>query len=158
MILDMTCGLRMMWYQKSNPDTIYGDLRIESHTLSDGRRVDIKPDIRFDYRALPFPDNTFDLVNFDPPHLTRAGETGWMRQKYGVLFTTWREDLSAGLSEGFRVLRPGGTLTLKWCSENIPLAEVLELSPYPMLYGTRHGKNNKTSFTVFNKPVLNIGE
>ena len=89
MILDMTCGSRMMWHQKSNPDTIYGDLRVESHTLSDGRRVDIKPDIRFDYRALPFPDDTFDLVNFDPPHLTRAGETGWMRQKYGVLFTTW---------------------------------------------------------------------
>ena len=66
MILDMTCGSRMMWHQKSNPDTIYGDLRVESHTLSDGRRVDIKPDIRFDYRALPFPDNTFDLVNFDP--------------------------------------------------------------------------------------------
>ena len=107
MILDMTCGSRMMWHQKSNPvlSTVICEWKaILSQMVG---RVDIKPDIRFDYRALPFPDNTFDLVNFDPPHLTRAGETGWMRQKYGVLFTTWREDLSAGLSEGFRVLRPG---------------------------------------------------
>lgn len=152
MILDMTCGARLMWHEKHHPGTIYGDMRAETHILTDGRTLDIRPDIVLDYRALPFKNNTFDLVNFDPPHLTRAGENGWMRQKYGVLFTTWREDLTAGLHEAFRVLRPGGTLTLKWCDEHIPLADVLALSPYPPLYGTRHGKNNKTSFTVFNKP------
>jgi len=76
---------------------------------------------------------------------------GW-RKKYGVLFTTWEEDLKAGFEEAFRVLKPEGVLTLKWCSEHIPLGRVLEFSPYPPLYGTRQGRKGATTFTVFQKP------
>lgn len=153
MILDVTCGARLMWHDKHHPGVIYADQRTTQHQLSDGREITISPNIRLDYRALPFRDNTFHLINLDPPHLQRAGATGWMCQKYGVLMTTWREDLRQCFVECFRVLAPGGTLTLKWNQTHIPLREVLELSPYPPLYGTRHGKNNATSFTVFHKPM-----
>ena len=140
MILDVTCGARLMWHDKRYPGVIYADQRAVQHQLSDGREITISPNIRLDYRALPFRDNTFHLINLDPPHLQRAGATGWMCQKYGVLMTTWREDLRQCFVECFRVLAPGGTLTLKWNQTHIPLREVLELSPYPPLYGTRHGK------------------
>ncbi|MEG0634855.1 MAG: hypothetical protein RR517_20190 [Pseudomonas sp.] len=33
------------------------------------------------------------MVVFDPPHLTRAGFDSWMRAKYGVLTSDWREDI-----------------------------------------------------------------
>jgi hypothetical protein len=118
-----------MWHNKHHPDVIYADQRTTQHQLSDGREITINPNIQ------------------------RAGATGWMCQKYGVLMTTWREDLRQCFVECFRVLAPGGTLTLKWNQTHIPLREVLALSPYPPLYGTRHGKNNATSFTVFHKPM-----
>ena len=152
MILDMTCGARMMWHNKNHPDAVYCDIRTGTETLSDGRTVTIQPDQIADFRQLPFDDNMFTLVNFDPPHLTRAGGESWLAKKYGVLFTTWEEDLKAGFEEAFRVLKPEGVLTLKWCSEHIPLGRVLELSPYPPLYGTRQGRKGTTTFTVFQKP------
>ena len=152
MILDMTCGARLMWHQKHHLDAVYCDIRQGTGTLSDGREVHINPDQVADFRRLPFPDETFTLVNFDPPHLTKAGSTSWLAKKYGVLFTTWEEDLKAGFEEAFRVLKPEGVLTLKWCSEHIPLGRVLELSPHPPLYGTRQGRKGATTFTVFQKP------
>lgn len=152
MILDMTCGACLMWHQKHHPDAVYCDIRQSTETLSDGREVHINPDQVADFRRLPFPDETFTLVNFDPPHLTKAGNTSWLAKKYGVLFTTWEEDLKAGFEEAFRVLKPEGVLTLKWCSEHIPLGRVLELSPHPPLYGTRQGRKGATTFTVFQKP------
>lgn len=30
-----------------------------------------------DFRALPYPDESFYLVAFDPPHLVRAGRKSW---------------------------------------------------------------------------------
>lgn len=152
MILDMTCGARMMWHNKNHPDAVYCDIRRGTETLSDGRTVTIQPDQIVDFRQLPFPDEMFTLVNFDPPHLTRAGGESWLAKKYGVLFPTWEEDIKAGFEEAFRVLKPEGVLTLKWCSEHIPLGRVLELSPHPPLYGTRQGRKGATTFTVFQKP------
>nr|DAU95525.1 MAG TPA: hypothetical protein [Caudoviricetes sp.] len=78
MILDVTCGARLMWHNKHHPGVIYADQRAAQHQLSDGRQITISPNIQCDYRALPFRDNTFHLINLDPPHLQRAGATGWM--------------------------------------------------------------------------------
>ena len=83
MILDMTCGARLMWHQKNHPDTVYCDIRSGTETLSDGREVHINPDQIVDFRKLPFPDDTFTLVNFDPPHLTKAGNTSWLAKSTG---------------------------------------------------------------------------
>ena len=52
------------------------------------------PDVVGDFRDMPFEDETFRLVVFDPPHLLHAGDDSWLAKKYGVLNeSTWREDI-----------------------------------------------------------------
>lgn len=103
-----------------------------------------------------FPRNgggIFNLVVFDPPHLLRAGETGWLFAKYGRLNDTWKEDLRQGFAECWRCLRNGGTLIFKWNEEQIPISEVLKLAPAKPLLGNRSGK--KTHWIVFYKGLGN---
>lgn len=66
-ILDVCCGSRMFWFDKANKDAIYMDIRHLDDTLCDGRQLSIKPDVLGDFRNIPFEDNTFKLVIFDPP-------------------------------------------------------------------------------------------
>lgn len=77
-VLDPCCGSRMFWFDKNDQRCLFGDIREESHILCDGRALEIKPDMQIDFRNLPFPDNTFKLVVFDPPHLEWAGESSWI--------------------------------------------------------------------------------
>lgn len=84
-ILDMCCGSRMFWFDKQDPRAVFADIRSEQHTLCDGRRLVISPDLVADFRALPFADASFPVVVFDPPHLERVGQTAWMGKKYGRL-------------------------------------------------------------------------
>ena len=91
----------------------------------------------------------FDLVVFDPPHLLRAGESGWLFAKYGRLNATWKDDLRKGFSECWRCLREGGTLIFKWNEEQIPVSEILKLAPAEPLLGNRSGQ--KTHWIVFYK-------
>lgn len=95
-ILDATCGSRMLWFDKENPDVIYMDNRQLTEILCDGRVLNIKPDVVADFRDMPFEDETFYLVVFDPPHLTKAGKESWLAKKYGVLSKNWQEDLRGG--------------------------------------------------------------
>lgn len=158
-VLDMCCGSRMMWFDRSAPGVVFGDRRRElltvtdrSHGREDGTRaLLIEPDVLLDFRALPFPDQSFDLVAFDPPHLLRAGPRSWMAAKYGKLSDDWRVDLRAGFAEGFRVLRSAGTLVFKWSESLIPLREVLALTPERPLFGNTAGKKAGTHWLVFLK-------
>lgn len=151
-ILDMCCGSRMFWFDKSDPRAIFGDIRDESHTLCDGRTLEIKPDVLLDFRALPFENNSFNLVVFDPPHLERAGVNGWIRKKYGVLNKeTWRDDLAAGFSEAFRVLKPGGTLIFKWNEIHILTSDILKLTDQKPAFGHQSGKRSGTHWIAFIK-------
>lgn len=84
-ILDACCGSRMFWYNKKNPNVTYMDNRVLHTTLSDGRKLIIEPDVIGDFRNMPFPDNSFYQVIFDPPHLIHAGANSWLAKKYGVL-------------------------------------------------------------------------
>jgi len=87
-------------------------------TLCDGRKINVDPDIIADFRKLPFPDKSFKLIVFDPPHLKRLGQNSWMAKKYGVLDKdTWKEDLRKGFSECWRVLAIHGSLIFKWSTE-----------------------------------------
>lgn len=140
----------MFWYQKECAEVVYMDKRSEEHTLCDGRRLVVKPDVVGDFRAMPFADGAFDMVVFDPPHLLNLGESSWMAKKYGRLNrTSWREDLRKGFGECWRVLAVGGFLVFKWSEGDIRVGEVLKLIPWwEPLFGS---KGSKTVFLVFTK-------
>lgn len=112
----------------------------------------VAPDVRGDFTALPFASASFALVVFDPPHLVRAGPKSWMAKKYGKLSNDWRTVLRLGFAECFRVLRPEGTLVFKWNECQVPVREVLALTPEQPLVGSRGGKGFKSHWLVFLKP------
>ena len=148
-ILDACCGCRMFWFNKNHPNVIYMDNRELDETMCDGRRIVVKPDVIGDFRHMPFPDGSFRLVVFDPPHLKRAGASSWLARKYGKLNPeTWQDDLRAAFSECFRVLIPNGFLIFKWNEDQIKIYDVVKLSPEQPLFGQRHGK---THWLVFMK-------
>ncbi len=156
-VLDACCGSRMFWYDRADPRVTYMDKRRETHELKDSssvggtRTLVIDPDVLGDFTAMPFPDASFSLVCFDPPHLVRAGKAGWLAKKYGVLGTDWREDIRKGFAECFRVLRTQGTLVFKWNKNDVPVREILALTPERPLFGNQQGKNMNTHWIVFMK-------
>jgi len=156
-ILDVACGGRMFWFDKTDNRTIFLDNRQETHILKDAtrragsRRLVVQPNCVASFTDLPFADESFALVVFDPPHLERAGSSGWMAKKYGVLQKNWRAALRLGFSECFRVLRPEGTLIFKWSSVQIPLSKILALTPGLPLFGHRSGKQQNTHWVTFMK-------
>jgi len=151
LILDACCGSRMFWFDKTNPDVLFADIRTENHTLCDGRSLEIKPDIEIDFRKMPFADNSFKMVVFDPPHLKNLGQNSWMGLKYGVLNKTWQQDLKQGFSECMRVLQPYGTLIFKWNEDQIKVSEVLQAIEAQPLFGHKSGKTAKTHWMAFLK-------
>ncbi|MFP1901474.1 class I SAM-dependent methyltransferase [Lonsdalea quercina] len=153
-ILDMCCGSRMFWHDKNDKRAVFVDIRNEEHFLCDGRHLVISPDVIADFRDLPFPDEEFAVVVFDPPHLERAGQNSWMRKKYGVLNKeTWREDIREGFGEAFRVLSPNGVLIFKWNETQIPTREILSLTDERPVITQRTGKSDKTHWIIFVKPM-----
>ena len=148
-ILDACCGSKMFWFDKKNENTVFMDNRSFKDTLCDGRALEIKPDIIGDFRHIPFEDETFYLVVFDPPHLLKAGENSWLAKKYGKLNPeTWKSDLKKGFNECMRVLKSNGTLIFKWNEEQIKLNEILATIDFKPLFGN---KRSKTHWLVFMK-------
>ena len=143
------------------------DKREEMHILPDissaggSRILNIEPDMVADFTFLPFEANTFALVVFDPPHLIRNGKNGWLAKKYGKLEGNWRNDLRQGFEECFRVLKPEGTLIFKWNEHEVPVSQILALTPAQPLFGNKCGRNAKTHWIVFMKDkdgALNTAE
>jgi hypothetical protein len=149
----------MMWFNKQDPRALFGDQRSEVLTVTDNsprnrtgtRSICIEPDTLLDFRALPFADNTFRLVAFDPPHLVQAGPRSWLAAKYGKLGQDWREDLRQGFAECFRVLASDGVLVFKWNETQVPLREILALTPEKPLFGQVSGRSGMTHWLVFMK-------
>lgn len=139
-ILDACCGSKMFWFDKERKDTVYMDKRTLDTTLCDGRKLIVSPDILADFRSIPFDDETFHLVIFDPPHLLKVGDTSFLKLKYGRLDTSWKEDIKQGLAECWRVLKRNGTMIFKWNEEQIMLPMVKPLLPCEPLIGQRRGK------------------
>lgn len=150
----------MFWFDRQNPDVVFGDQRKEtivvtdrSHKEDGTRTLYIEPDQIMDFRALPFADGTFKLVSFDPPHLVRAGPKSWLAAKYGKLSENWRDDLSQGFAECFRVLATDGVLVFKWNETQVKIGEVLALTPHKPLFGQVSGRKGMTHWLVFMKPA-----
>ncbi len=150
-ILDATCGSRMMWFDKSHPDVVYADKRTESMVLCDGRTLSVSPDVECDFTALPFPDFSFKLVVFDPPHLVKLGKGSYMAAKYGVLLPTWETDIRAGFDECMRVLESGGVLVFKWNENQIKINKVIDVIGRAPLFGHPSGKHGQTIWMTFMK-------
>lgn len=156
-VLDACCGSRMFWFDRQDSRAVFVDKRRERHTLPDvsskggSRELVIDPDHQADFTDLPFPDEAFALVVFDPPHFERNGATGWVGLKYGTLKGEWRNMLRDGFAECFRVLRPEGVLIFKWCEDEIPVSQILALTPEKPLFGHRSGKQQKTHWIAFMK-------
>jgi len=152
-ILDVCCGSRMFWFDKTNPIVLFGDIRQESHILCDGKTLEIAPDIEMDFREMPFSDNSFKMVVFDPPHLVKLGKSTWMAKKYGVLNYHWRDDIRKGFDECIRVLEPNGVLIFKWNEIQIKLNDLLEILPIKPLFGHTSGKHGRTIWMSFMKLI-----
>lgn len=147
-ILDACCGSRMFWFDKENPNVTYMDIRQEYEELETGHVVNVNPDVVGDFRNMPFEDDAFDMVVFDPPHLIHAGDNSWLAKKYGKLDELWPEDIRQGFAECMRVLKPNGSLIFKWNEDQISLQEVLAAIGEQPLFGN---KRSKTHWLVFMK-------
>jgi len=147
----------MFWFDRNNPAVLFCDKRRENHQLKDCSSTDgtrtlvIDPNLQADFTALPFLDNSFALVVFDPPHLIRNGRKSWLAKKYGKLGDDWRDELRGGFTEGFRILKPEGILIFKWNEHEIAVSEVLRLTSEKPLIGNRCGKTSKSLWIVFMK-------
>ena len=155
-VLDVCCGGKMMWFNKANPLAIYQDRRKETVTWDEentNRVLEINPDVIGDFTEMDFPDESFYLVVFDPPHLKTLGENSRTAKMYGKLFADYETEIASGFSECFRVLKPFGTLIFKWNSIEISLSKILELAEVPPLFGHTTGRQAKTHWIAFMKAL-----
>lgn len=155
-ILDVTCGSRGIWFDKQNPFAIYCDQRCEEfHGVfgkdKSARNIIVHPDVQCDFTDIPFNDNTFSLVVFDPPHVAGLTEKSWTRKEYGTLDCGWKQMLHDGFSECMRVLKPDGVLIFKWSETQIPASDVWEAIGQKPLFGHHSGKKMNTFWGCFMK-------
>ena len=158
MILDLTCGLKQIWFQKDAQNVIYLDKRkgiFENKDTGKGgwckTDFNISPTIQADNKYLPFKDDVFDLILFDPPFLKSAQPR--MITQYGRLNPfTWTMDIGRAAKEGFRVLKQNGFFILKWGEGYAVIKEALKLFPVKPLFGTHlNYSKHKTWWIVFRK-------
>ena len=156
-ILDVCCGGKMFWFDKKNQNTLYLDKRREGAGIVEKWQpnFEVNPDLVMDFRNLDLPDESFSLIVFDPPHIFNKGistDRSVMAKKYGTLhWDTWKDDLSKGFDECWRVLRPKGTLIFKWHDHQVKIREVVNCFSKQPLFGQMSGKGGKSHWLVFFK-------
>lgn len=161
-ILDVTCGDRTIWFQKQEPHTTYCDIRDEEWIGRFGtvlnkqgqkklRHLKIHPDVLCSFTDLPFENESFNLVVFDPPHIENLSENAWMRKSYGSLDGDWKPMIRKGFKECMRVLKPGGVLVFKWSDVSISTRDILDVIGQDPLFGHRSGKKMNTHWMCFMK-------
>ena len=139
-ILDATCSNRGIWFIKDFPGCTYIDIRPE-----------VKPDRVEDCRHTTFPDEEFDLIVFDPPHMN-IGESSGKVLKYGVFKTAEIINLiPAAFAEFDRILKDNGLILFKWNTHHIKLPRVLALIPksFIPLFGQRVSLRTKFSSQTY---------
>lgn len=158
-ILDACCGSRMFWFDKQNPNCLFIDKRNEilqakdSSKKSGFRIIEVKPNLVADFINMPFRDEFFSLVVFDPPHLKTLGKNSWMAKKYGRLSNDWEFMIAKGFDECMRVLKFNGVLIFKWNEHEIKSNQILDIIPYRALFGHTSGRYSKTIWMAFMKGV-----
>ncbi|MCF2553151.1 class I SAM-dependent methyltransferase [Bacteroides caecigallinarum] len=154
-ILDACCGGKMFYFDKSDSRVLFQDIRKIKTKLCDERIFEVNPDVVCDFTNMPYEDKTFSMVVFDPPHLKYTGSKkelkGYQMIKYGALYSDWRDMLSKGFKECFRVLKSGGFLIFKWNETDIKVSEVLRLTNEKPVFGHKSGKRSNTHWICFMK-------
>lgn len=161
-ILDATSGSRSIWYQKKHPLVVFMDQRIEEY--QDPRKDRyfvhrVRPMVKGQWENLPFKDETFDMIIFDPPHLIRGRQEKriHLEMKYGALYSdNWKQVIKEGVTELFRVLKPNGFFIFKWNEVNKKVDEILKLFPFKPMFGTITGQKNNTHWITFIKYSVNM--
>lgn len=139
-IIDLTAGTKSMWFDNTL-DVVFCDLNPKSWDV-----------IKCDWSKgfLPFPPDSFDLVVFDPPHLTKSyAGTGFIAEKYGYLFETWESDLKHAFEQIERISKPGATIIFKWNERQISLKKVLPHIHMKPLFGHTTGNKGQTIWMLF---------
>lgn len=149
----------MMWFDSKDRRALFIDKRAEVVALDwtkDGKSAGrnpavVAPDVIADCTAMPFENESFHVVVFDPPHVkpSRTGPQGKFRRLYGVLPNDWQPFLRDAFAECFRVLKPHGLLVFKWSEHSYTLDAVLALTPHKPLFG--HRTVRSTHWYVFIK-------
>jgi hypothetical protein len=131
MILDAGCGNRCMWHEKSAGEILYIDIE---------KRLSIKPNLFASNTHLPFKDEIFDTIFFDPPFKWNCDDHPFwsfpnvkLRNEmypeikdnrkatvyYGIERYKSRSELVAYIYKAEieirRVLKKDGVLWLRWC-------------------------------------------
>lgn len=147
-----------MWFDKHDPRALFMDRRRETHvdTYPCGTKTNvIDPCLVGDFSKMDFPDESFRLVVFDPPHIEQTG-VSQITKKYGSLQGDWREMLRAGFAECLRVLKPEGVLIFKWNECRFPVKDILALTDAKPLFGHKSGKKMQTHWVAFLKQNAGI--
>lgn len=152
-ILDACCGGKQFWFNKNHPNVLYVDIRkTEKGFIKCRPNFQVKPDLIADFRNFSeFKDKSFKLVVWDPPHMKQLGPNGIFARKYGKLGNDWKEDITKGFENCWRVLEDYGVLIFKWSESEIKIKEVLELFNQGPLFGHTTGSNSRTKWMCFMK-------
>jgi hypothetical protein len=132
-ILDATAGHRRMWENKHHPNTLYIDQRPEVN----------RDEVR-DFRDLPYSDESFNLIVFDPPHDIRVKPSDvnsrFIQDFWYLTPESWQSDVKRGLAECWRCLKPMGVLIFKWNTMCKKESSVIPLFPAkPLFYQITKG-------------------
>lgn len=113
-VLDVTANRRKMWTGvRWAGEVVFSDIDPA-----------VAPDVEADFRKLPFPVASFDVLVFDPPHLPEAAASprsditvGNYIADYGLAHSAPGDNVSSlfapFLAEASRVLRPDGVALCK---------------------------------------------
>jgi len=117
-VCDPTYGLGRFWGKWKPSGLVGSDLMIDRSPC--GRSID--------FTDMPYPDEAFDAVVFDPPYkLNGTGGSHPSDESYGVNDRLGIESrhclIYAGISESTRVLKPKGYLLVK-CQDQVSSGSV----------------------------------
>ena len=126
MILDACCGAMKMydgWHKKLGDELITIDIRKGDFSYYSPygwnpqkqgfTEVIVRPTVKADMKYLPFRENIFDAVIFDPPHLD-VGKGSNLDKLYGSWTRTECIKTLVAVNEEFkRVLKPRGFIIMK---------------------------------------------
>jgi hypothetical protein len=159
-VLDMTYGLGRFW-----------KLHRPEHMVTNDLDAELEADWAFDFTAMPFGADAFHTVVFDPPYkLNGTGGSHPSDKGYGVADSLSVESrmrlIFDGVTEGARMLAPGGHLLVKcqdqvvsghkvWQTHDIATHATLNLNLrlIDILRGRRqlHSRGDYSSLLVFKK-------